>query len=198
MTFEYTEDFELAWKAYNAPKGSSKTIAQGKWDRLGKDRPGQELMLAMIAAYNNWLTKENEGRHRGREHPKCHFATWLFQRRYESFEDDAQGILASRKLQDGHSQADEFAIAKSWAGQPLASLKAAANGEFAAMIPWISKTVFFYRGPMGTIPPNIPIPHIESPSQFHRDELERRFGKVIRQAFGPDVILSVAKKNGPA
>lgn len=205
---DYTKEFCDAWTLYGSPKSSSKSLAFRNWLRLGKDRPSQELILAEISCYNRWLAEESSKN--GREYPKCHMATWLAQRRYEGFEDDAQAMIAAGKHQDGHSMADASATAQSWVGGPGESLTnafialkgrggtAMEVGYHAIIQKWFWPTVFSYavcEGGWGS-PVKTPVT-ILCPNQFHRDELEKRFGEVIRKAFGPDVQLTVAAKKIP-
>lgn len=177
---DYTAEFQAFWTLYGSPKNSSKADAAKAWAQTRKYHPKPEMLLACVQAYNTWLVSEQTKNGNGFP-AKCHAATWLRGLRFEGFMDDAEAIL---RAQDGHSQADLSATAKSWEGRPRALIMALVDpDEFGV---WLPQTTFI---------PGQPV-EIRSPSQFHRDELERRFGKVIRQAFGEDVQLTVAKKNG--
>lgn len=196
---DYTQDFMLFWTRYGAPKSASKQDAFKAWNQIAKFRPPQDLLLAEVSAYNLWLAEQ--AAKAGREYPKLHPSTFLRQARYEGFEDDAQAIL---RVADEHSQADLSARAKSWDGWPWSVLKAAivqCNPDWSPgtiFENWIRQTVFSYAECEGGCGSPVKTPAtIISPSQFHRDELEKRFGKVIRQAFGQDVQLTVAKKWPP-
>lgn len=181
MPAGYPLDFIEAWQHYKNPKNASKSIAYSCWMRI-KDRPDQALFIACIKAYNSWL--DDQTKRNGREYPKCHMATWLRQRRWESFLDDAEAIL--RASQTG-SAPEALAIAKSWAGAPWASLKAVLGPDDAGIENWVSKATFIASQH----------PEIRSPSKFHAEELEKRFGRVLRKAF-PDVRLTyVGQKNPP-
>lgn len=189
---EYTEDFNAFWKAYRSPdlKNSSKLGAFQAWQKTIKSRPSLEIMLACVEAYDNWLIAERAKNKNGFP-AKCHAATFLSprQERWEGFLDDAEAILATQKPQDGHSQADLSATAKSWTPGWLAALKAA-GVEPNQIEHWFLPATLIYRVGQDKV-------EIRSPSQFHRDELERRFGEVIRKAFGPDVQLTVSAKKSP-
>lgn len=185
MPAGYPLDFVEAWQHYKNPKNASKSMAYSCWMRI-KDRPDQALFIACIKAYNSWL--DDQTKRNGREYPKCHMATWLRQRRWESFLDDAEAIIASEKAVHGRLDSDGFARAHSWEGPQWDALQAAAGKDgLGPNSLWILQAAYISSQP----------PEIRSPSKFHAEELEKRFGRVLRKAF-PDVRLTyVGQKNPP-
>lgn len=186
---DYTEEFELAWKTYGPVKNSSKTKAFQAFKKLNGSKPPTDVFVAEITCYNNWL--EAQSKKSGKEYPKCHMATWINQRRFESFEIEAKELLsrATEKATDSDNS--------SWAHGPAGKLSAAIGKSWDAypgIAAWIKGTRFFYAGPTGTVPPNVPHPHIECPSEYHRSELENRFGTILRKAFGDDLRIIAVKK----
>jgi hypothetical protein len=181
----YPLDFNEFWVEYKPPKTASKPDALKAWKQTERLRPSQDVLIACVQAYNSWLADQSKSS--GRECPKLHASTFLRQARYEGFMDDATAIL---EAQQGHSQADLSASAKTWEGAPLAALMAMLGGadgdtpREAIFDAWIAPTVMIRSMPM----------EIRCPSKFHRDYLENKFGAVIRRALGPDTQLTVAGK----
>lgn len=158
---DYTEEFELAWKTYGPVKNSSKTKAFQAFKKLNGSKPPTDVLVAEITCYNNWL--EAQSKKSGKEYPKCHMATWINQRRFESFEIEAKELLsvATEKATDGSSKPSLVDIPRAWM----------AGVEFA------------YSPGLTLLCPN----------EFHMVELEKRYGRLLRATYGQDLIIAVKK-----
>lgn len=189
----YSAEFEQVWQSYGKVKNQSKSKAYSSFLKL---KINLELLLAEIRCYRSWLT--DQSKKQGREYPQCHLATWLNQGRFESFEDEAKELLSrASHLTSGRdfSQATNGWDSKQWAAVKCALIQHDRDLSPGAIYEtWIKPTRFYYAGPMGTVLPNVPHPHIECPSEYHRSELEKRFGNILRKAFGTDLVIIAAKK----
>jgi len=174
---DYTADFLSFWTIFGAPKNASKADAFKAWRQKSKTRPEQSLHLAAAQAYNIWLAEQHKD---GKGFPaKKHPATWLRGECWDGYLDDAKAILEAVQAVPA---TDALGVAMSWSGGPWERLREAANGEWEGVRQWASKATY-----IDSIPPEI-----MAPNSFVRDELERRYGKVIRKAF-PQAQLTVKK-----
>lgn len=189
----YSKEFEEAWIAYGKPKNSSKSLAYTAFLKVCKNVP-LDLLLEEIGCYNKWLYDQTQKQ--GREYPKCHMATWLNQGRHDSFEEEAKAAIALREARGGqpepglsdNAQTWETPAAFGWRPKDkfkMTLIKLDKDACFSAIYHnWIRLTIFKDEFPV----------QIVCPTEYHRREVERRFGKVLRHAFGQDVELTVAEK----
>ena len=100
----YPLGFEAFWKAYGPVKNSSKADAFRAWVQIGKFRPDLPELIQAVEAYGKWLQDENGRRAKQRqgEHPKCHPATWLRQRRWEGFIEEAKSMTQATEQKPDH------------------------------------------------------------------------------------------------
>jgi hypothetical protein len=85
---EYSEDFQKIWNYYPRHEGTSKCKAFESWERAA-NLPGLDSLIACIA-----LEKEKD---QWQEESKIpHLATWLNQRRWESYPDAKIAAKAAR------------------------------------------------------------------------------------------------------
>ncbi len=78
----YTAKFEAIWGEYRRSPNMSKPEAFKAYNRA-LQFAGHEAILLGIKGYNTWLDKQ-------KDHPVAHLATFLNQRRFEGFLNEAQ------------------------------------------------------------------------------------------------------------
>lgn len=180
---KYTDDFEALWKAYGPVKNSSKIMAFKAFTKLTvEERPEQSLFLAEISCYNKWI--DEESKKQGRPYPKCHMATWLNQRKFEGWEDDARAILAAQEANLGATLVSAYSWVETGAWPRLEAALISSISDVspvAVFESFIRQTTFIPGNP----------PEIKCPSKFHRDQVENKFGIALKRAFG-EVKLTVS------
>jgi hypothetical protein len=198
---DYSEDFEKFWAKYYDPsiKAGSKKVAFAAWLKTAKERPELELMLACVEVYNQWLKKrwaENK-----RQFPaKCHAATFLSPRqtRWETFLEDAKKLLATTSgvSSDGDLSGTDNGWTELQEGRwrakdqvKVAIIRHDPNWSFSAIYEnWLKPTRFLYEED------GYKFPEIICSSQYWADELEKKYGEILRSALGDNLVISAAKK----
>lgn len=162
------EGFEEFWKAFPKTPNMSKSEALKAWSRLQRDGalPEQALMIASTQAYALFLATQSKGRKE--PHPPAHAATWLNQRRFDGFIEEAQARTLAAEMDSKHTP-DWADLDPVWA-----KIK-------DSLTPREWSIYFKEARPNGS--PTTLICH----SRYARDKIVEVYGERIAAAFGTDV-----------
>lgn len=176
----YSQDFEDSWKAFHPSKNDAKSTAYAAWQKTSKRRLsvgafGKRIIFC-IEAYVTWLDAENDRRRRQRQSdcPKCHFATWINQARYDSFMDDADARTAALEAE----AINAAPLFKGWEAQAESLVKEMQRGPVET----------WFKGVNVDLTGN---PQIEFPSAFKAHYVAKNFPFAVIRAFG-NCTLTVA------
>jgi len=159
---EYPPDFEQFWKAYCAPKNSSKSEAFKAWTKAKALLPNMVDHLAAVAAYRAWLDAESS--RRGSQYPMKHAETWISERMWESYAvEPAQDYEELKRL---------------WGGAAFALVEIIGPVAFHNVF----REVQYEEGPPA---------HFRVRQPFMRDIIAQKYSKDLRKAYG-EFILEIA------
>jgi hypothetical protein len=167
----YSPDFEVLWRAYDAPPNSSKLKAYEAYKKA-KDIPSDDMLLLCINAYNSWL-KQQKG---VSPYPKCHMATWINQARWEGFMDKAEQMQTIQAKVQESKEAMISASRQSWPKDIIEKLKLPDPVLEAWIIPCT-----YVSGPP---------PQIVAPKRMHANYLREKLIDRLERAIGPGVVIS--------
>lgn len=174
----YPAEFEAEWKRFSGPKSSSKSDGLRARIQMAKFLPGHQTLLYCIDEYRAEIGKSRQ--------ISKHYASWLRDRRWEGYEDDAR----KRLLQAAYNAEQ---VAKDV--QSLLEQYPLQRAAFMDLVPTISKQVgnphemdaYFGTAIYEAGPP----PALRVKSAFLRDRIESKHGFMLRRVFGQGLTIGV-------
>jgi hypothetical protein len=190
----YPPPYETLWQAWRAfDKNSSEGKDEGlkAWRQTSKIRLahgcGDDLMLACVDLYRQFLAKQNSERRKFKQSPvpKLHLSTFLRQKRWEGFLEEAKAAAAPKPAANGHAAPDARALkwpAYHEAWTALRPSVVAALRDERLVDAWFPGAL--YDGPARVL---------YIPKQFHAHWIELHYRDRLARIVGAEVTIKMGE-----